>query len=76
MSEHFKSEPVRMCVICRRRYPKAQLIRYVLSATGGMLADERKIMPGRGWYCCQDAICREKFGKFRPRGKIRSRGDV
>lgn len=46
-------EPSRMCVICRRRFAKSQLLRHVLSSSGGegtLEADEAQKKPGRGWY--------------------------
>ena len=64
--------PERMCVICRRRFPKAELARYVAGASG-MTFDEEKTMPGRGWYVCSDTGCRNRFAKFRP-GVRRKKG--
>ena len=67
-----------MCVICRQRFAKSQLLRYVPamegSATGnGLEADASQTKPGRGWYVCSDPKCQERFAgkKFRrkhPRG--------
>jgi len=65
--------PVRMCVICRQRGPKAQLTRHVIVETGGpgesarksaLAADVRMVMPGRGFYLCRDEACMAKFHKF------------
>ena len=65
--------PVRMCVICRQRLPKAELTRYVLSPEGQPQVDPRRNMPGRGWYLCSQPACRERFQKYalgrRKRGK-------
>lgn len=58
--------PVRMCVICRRRFAKAQLTRHVLTAQRILTIDAEKTKPGRGWYLCSDAACMAKFAKFRP----------
>lgn len=60
------NEPVRMCVICRRRFPKAALNRHVLSLQGNMTLDPEKTRPGRGWYLCSDPVCALKFAKYRP----------
>lgn len=65
--------PVRRCVICGRRFAKAELVRYVKDQTQGWIFDKRKIMPGRGWYCCQDQVCRARFEKFKP-GKKAGKG--
>lgn len=65
-------QPTRMCVICRRRFAKHELIRHVVSPQGGeFLADERQIQPGRGWYVCSESACREKFRRFRAGGRKR-----
>jgi len=59
--------PVRMCCICRRRLPKAQLLRHVRAqkaeeeAGTGFTPDPRGRMPGRGLYVCDQAECRERF---------------
>ena len=64
-------EPVRMCVICRQRFAKSQLLRHVPAVEGtagnGLEADETAVKPGRGWYVCQNQQCRERFAgmKFR-----------
>ena len=56
--------PVRMCVICRRRFPKETLIRHVL-VQGILTIDAKKNRPGRGWYLCSDPTCTARFAKFR-----------
>ena len=72
-------QPTRMCVICRRRFAKSQLLRHVLpqvdaeqipGGTGesGLEADEAQVRPGRGWYVCSNPECRKKFSKL---GRIR-----
>lgn len=78
-----KRIPVRMCVICRGRFPKAGLSRYVdrSRASGGpaqaetapphLVHDARMRMDGRGVYVCDNPICREKFKKFAGRGRKR-----
>ena len=66
-------EPSRMCVICSRRFAKSQLLRHVLSSSGGegtLEADEAQKKPGRGWYVCSAPACREKFAKMgRPKSR-------
>lgn len=63
--------PVRMCVVCRRRFAKSQLLRHVSvpegAAGNGLEADEAQTRPGRGWYVCDDPACRARFAgmKFR-----------
>ncbi|ABM29448.1 hypothetical protein DDE01_21090 [Desulfovibrio desulfuricans] len=60
-----RHQPIRMCVICRRRFAKHELLRYVCPAEGAApVADERQVLPGRGWYVCGDPACRERLRKF------------
>ena len=47
--------PVRMCVVCKRRFAKSQLMRHVpapegVAAGNGLEADKAQTRPGRGWY--------------------------
>lgn len=49
--------PIRQCVGCRKRYPQAELVRFVRSPAGWQ-ADRgvaRLKQPGRGAYVCSDA---------------------
>lgn len=65
-----KKEPVRMCVVCRERFPMRELARYVCPdtmlelETDGPVPDPEKIKPGRGFYVCVQARCREVFPKM------------
>lgn len=59
-------EAIRMCVICRRRAPKEELLRHVFEDGDKPLVDEPQTRPGRGWYLCSEHTCREKFRRFRP----------
>ena len=64
-----KHEPVRMCVVCRERFPKSELTRFVCPETqrelaeSGPVPDPGKNKPGRGYYLCVQAECREAFPK-------------
>lgn len=69
----------RMCVICRQRFDQGDLTRYVVGHSGAFVLDERKVLPGRGYYCCRNAGCEAKFTMFRPgKGgkKLRSQGGI
>ncbi len=53
--------PVRMCVFCRRRYPKGGLVRFVAEGDG-VRVDEKMNLPGRGAYCCRNEKCLNMSG--------------
>ncbi|MGN7948100.1 YlxR family protein [Microbacterium sp. 22215] len=61
-------EPVRMCVGCRTRAPRAALLR-VVSQNETLIIDERAVLPGRGaWVhptpeCMDAALRRRAFGR-------------
>lgn len=59
-------EPVRMCVMCRQRFPKSSLLRHVRGPNGKMLADAAQVLPGRGYYVCAAEKCRAKIARYRP----------
>lgn len=60
-----RHQPLRMCVICRRRFAKQELLRYVCpTQEAEPVADVRQVHPGRGWYVCGDPNCQERFAKF------------
>nr|WP_083254728.1 YlxR family protein [Desulfoplanes formicivorans] len=56
-----------MCVICRQRFPKSEIIRYTCPQN-----DKQELCPdptgkrsGRGFYVCTSSECMKKFKKFR-----------
>nr|WP_081602943.1 DUF448 domain-containing protein [Desulfocurvibacter africanus] len=68
------STPVRMCVICRRRFPKRELKRHVACGAGaqeqpGLVHDPRQTMQGRGYYVCSDEACERRLAGYRARQK-------
>ncbi len=70
--------PMRMCVICRGRFPKSELARHV-AAPGAveLVPDPRADKPGRGHYLCANPACAEKFSKYsgRPRRRRGGQGE-
>jgi predicted RNA-binding protein YlxR (DUF448 family) len=46
-----------MCAGCRRRFPRASLIRVVRAADGAVLPDLQGRLPGRGAYLCPNMRC-------------------
>ncbi|EHJ46190.1 protein of unknown function DUF448 [Solidesulfovibrio carbinoliphilus subsp. oakridgensis] len=68
--------PTRMCVICRTRFSKSDLLRHV-AAPGDrqcLVPDPRAHMPGRGHYLCANPACAEKFSKYSGRSRRRRGG--
>lgn len=61
--------PVRMCAGCRKRRPKAELIRLVLNDNGQLVVDREKVLSGRGVYICPFSGCLELA--IKKRGFIR-----
>lgn len=53
------SAPVRMCVACRARAEKSELMRVVMRE-GILIADDRQIAVGRGAYLCRNEVCIKK----------------
>jgi uncharacterized protein len=64
-----------MCIICRKRFPKPQLLRFIRDPQLGPVADARQRMPGRGFYVCNNSMCLEKMTSTRKRRK-RCKGEM
>jgi len=57
--------PQRMCVICRKRFSKQQLIRYLRKTDEtAWQEDVRQTLQGRGLYVCRDLTCTEAFTRY------------
>ncbi|MFP4071080.1 MAG: YlxR family protein [Desulfovibrionales bacterium] len=57
-----------MCVICRDRFPKNELTRYVCPPPGGirsLVIDDAGKTDGRGFYLCSREACRTRLPKFK-----------
>ncbi len=55
-----KHEPIRMCVFCRRRFPKKAMTRFVLKGNS-IVPDHGQCLSGRGAYCCSDEKCMKRL---------------
>jgi predicted RNA-binding protein YlxR (DUF448 family) len=49
--------PVRMCIGCRRRRKKEEMVRFIRSPDGVFLMDKKKNLDGRGYYLCPNRMC-------------------
>jgi len=62
-----KHAPIRMCVICRKRFPKSEIVRYTCPQEGetALQPDPTGKIQGRGFYVCTSSECMKKIKKFR-----------
>ena len=58
-----RKKPVRMCVGCRERFLKIDLIRVVRTPEGDIVIDKKGKVSGRGAYVCKSADCLSKAYK-------------
>jgi predicted RNA-binding protein YlxR (DUF448 family) len=59
-----------MCIGCRGKRKKGDMLRFARTIDGVMLADEKKRMNGRGFYLCPDLICLKMAEKKERRGRF------
>ena len=52
-----KKQPQRMCVSCRTRRDKKDLVRVTLGEDGNLIVDPTGKHPGRGAYLCKNEDC-------------------
>lgn len=57
------AEVFRMCAVCRKKYPKTELLRIVKSPSGKIYIDESSKADGRGMYICKDKACLQGAAK-------------
>ncbi len=57
--------PMRICVGCREKKPKRELIRLVRTPEGEIRLDPGGKISGRGAYICKDETCLQKALKGR-----------
>jgi len=55
--------PIRMCVACRERKEKKELLRIIYD--GKLQIDAKQTMPGRGAYICPNEKCVQEACKKR-----------
>ncbi|MDI7258669.1 MAG: YlxR family protein [Thermodesulfobacteriota bacterium] len=49
--------PIRMCIGCRKRRMKKEMVRFTLTADAMVLPDGKKNRDARGFYLCPDPSC-------------------
>ena len=65
-----KKIPVRMCVACREKKPKKEMLRVVRPKEGDVFIDLTGKAAGRGAYVCNDPACIRKLKKGRLLNKV------
>lgn len=58
-----KKIPMRMCMACKERKPKKELVRIVRDTEGNVSVDLTGKKMGRGAYICQQLDCLERAVK-------------
>ena len=54
------SVPIRTCLVCGRKQPKA-ILRRLAVAAGMLVIDHSGRLGGRGAYCCDNTLCLRKL---------------
>lgn len=52
-----KHIPMRVCVSCKKQFPKRELVRVVHTPDDDVVIDEKGKIPGRGAYVCKNQEC-------------------
>jgi hypothetical protein len=55
--------PSRTCVICHKKQPKNQLLRFTKMASG-VVYDLKQKLEGRGYYVCNSEKCINKIDRW------------
>ncbi len=55
--------PTRMCIGCRRKRKKEEMLRFIKGIEGVVFVNEKKRINGRGFYLCPDLICFKRAQK-------------
>ncbi len=58
--QEMKVQPVRTCLGCHKRFPKNQLLKFVLQE-GMIVFDSKGTGQGRSAYCCNNKNCLRVF---------------
>jgi len=62
--------PIRMCIGCRKRKKKQEMVRFTRKADGTVWFDEGKKESARGFYLCPDLICLRMAKRDRKVGQV------
>jgi len=59
-----KVQPIRTCLGCHKRFPKSQLLKFVLQE-GIVVLDSKGTGQGRSAYCCNSKNCIRIFCRYK-----------
>jgi len=62
--------PIRMCVGCRKKRKKGEMVRFTQDSNGIVFISEKKDLSGRGFYLCPDLMCLRMAQKKNRIGEI------
>jgi len=54
---------MRMCIGCRRKRKKGEMLRFIKGIDGVVFVNEKKRINGRGFYLCPDLLCFKRAQK-------------
>lgn len=63
-------ERLRMCIVCRDRSDKKELVRVVRNKNGEVFLDKTGKANGRGAYVCKSKDCFDKLKKTRALNRV------
>jgi len=49
--------PIRMCLGCRKKRKKEEMVRFTKTSDGVSFVNGKKDLRGRGYYLCPDRLC-------------------
>jgi len=55
--------PIRMCIGCRKKRKKDEMLQFIKGMDGVVFVDKKKRINGRGFYLCPDPICFKRAQK-------------
>jgi len=59
-----------MCIGCRERREKKEMIRFVRNSEGALLLSESRNMSGKGFYLCPDVKCLKAAMRKKQLGRV------
>ncbi|OGP69055.1 MAG: hypothetical protein A2169_13750 [Deltaproteobacteria bacterium RBG_13_47_9] len=62
--------PIRMCIGCRKKRRKEEMVRFIQGKDGILFMDEKKRLNRRGFYLCPDDTCLKLAQKKIQMGRV------